>query len=55
MRLSEGLAGLVAEQMRPQVFADAAMHPRFKYFPKAGEDSYRSFLCVECRYSCIRR
>jgi len=46
MRLSEGLAGLVAEQMRPQVFADAAMHPRFKYFPEAGEDPYRSFLGV---------
>jgi starch phosphorylase len=46
MRLSEGLAGLVAEQMRPQVVADAAMHPRFKYFPEAGEDPYRSFLGV---------
>src|SRR6188508_53785 len=46
MRISEGLAGLVAEQMRPQVFADAAMHPRFKYFPEAGEDPYRSFLGV---------
>jgi len=46
MRLSEGLAGLVAEQMRPQVFADAVMHPRFKYFPEAGEDPYRSFLGV---------
>src|SRR3954462_5211960 len=34
MRLSEGLAGLVAEQMRPQVFADATTHPRFKYFPE---------------------
>ena len=32
--------------MRPQVFADAAMHPRFKYFPEAGEDPYRSFLGV---------
>jgi starch phosphorylase len=46
MRISEGLAGLVAEQMRPQVFADAAAHPRFKYFPEAGEDPYRSFLGV---------
>src|SRR5258708_35657174 len=46
MRISEGLAGLVAEQMRPQVFADAATHPRFKYFPEAGEDPYRSFLGV---------
>src|SRR5262249_14499330 len=46
MRLSEGLAGLVAEQLRPQFVADAATHPRFKYFPEAGEDLYRSFLGV---------
>ena len=46
MRLNEGLAGLVAEQVRPQVFADAPSHPRFKYFPEAGEDLYRSFLGV---------
>jgi starch phosphorylase len=46
MRLSEGLAGLVAEEMHPQVVADAAAHPRFKYFPEAGEDLYRSFLGV---------
>jgi starch phosphorylase len=44
MRLTEGLAGLVAEQVRPLVVADAAAHPRFKYFPEAGEDTYRSFL-----------
>src|SRR5262249_39210095 len=46
MRLSEGLAGLVAEQLRPQVLADATTHPRFKYFHEAGEDPYRSFLGV---------
>jgi glycogen phosphorylase len=46
MRLSEGLAGLVAEQMRPQVVADVASHPRFKYFREAGEDPYHSFLGV---------
>jgi starch phosphorylase len=46
MRLSEGLVGLVAEQLRPQFVADAASHPRFKYFPDAGEDLYRSFLGV---------
>jgi starch phosphorylase len=44
MRLSEGLAGLVAEQLRPQFVADATTHPRFKYFSEAGEDPYRSFL-----------
>src|SRR6202171_4562789 len=46
MRLNEGLAGLVAEQLRPQVIADAGTHPRFKYFPEAGEDRYHSFLGV---------
>ncbi|PWT84340.1 MAG: alpha-glucan phosphorylase [Blastocatellia bacterium] len=46
MRLNEGLAGLVAEQMQPQVVADATLHPRFKYFREAGEDPYHSFLGV---------
>jgi len=46
MRLTEGLAGLVAEQLRPQSVADATLHPRFKYFREAGEDPYRSFLGV---------
>jgi putative methionine-R-sulfoxide reductase with GAF domain len=46
MRLSEGLAGLVAEELRPQIVADAMRHPRFKYFQEAGEDPYRSFLGV---------
>ena len=46
MRLSEGLAGLVAEQLKPQFVADASTHPRFKYFGEAGEDPYRSFLGV---------
>jgi glycogen phosphorylase len=46
MPLTEGLAGLVAEQMRPIVVQDAMRHPRFKYFPEAGEDPYRTFLGV---------
>jgi starch phosphorylase len=46
MRVSEGLAGLVAEQLQPVVVADATSHPRFKFFPEAGEESYRSFLGV---------
>jgi starch phosphorylase len=46
MRLSEGLAGLVAEQLKPQCVADATTHPRFKYFREAGEDPYHSFLGV---------
>lgn len=46
MPITEGLAGLVAEQLRPQVVSEAVLHPRFKYFPEAGEDPYRSFLGV---------
>src|SRR5688572_9822012 len=44
MRLTEGLVGLVAEQMRPVAVHDTATHPRFKYFQDAGEDSLRTFL-----------
>jgi phosphotransferase system, enzyme I, PtsP len=46
MKLDEGLTGLVAEQMAPVNVANAFEHPRFKYFPEAGEDAYRSFLGV---------
>src|ERR1700676_1518941 len=44
MGLHEGLAGLVAQELK-LVSVDAAYtHPRFKYFPNAGEDPYHSFL-----------
>ena len=46
MRVNEGLAGLVAEQLRPRLVRDATQHPRFKYFREAGEDPYRTFLGV---------
>src|ERR1700689_4091297 len=46
MALNEGLAGLVAEQVRPVAVEQAQSHPRFKYFLEAGEDSYKSFLGV---------
>lgn len=46
MRVEEGLTGLVAQQMAPVAVADAFQHPRFKYFPEAGEDPYHSFLGV---------
>ena len=46
MRFDEGLVGMVAERLQPQVIADATVHPRFKYFPEAGEDLYHSFLGV---------
>ena len=46
MRVTEGLVGLVAERLEPQVVADATTHPRFKYFPETGEDPHHSFLGV---------
>ena len=46
MGLHEGLAGMVAEQVRPVAEKHARKHPRFKYFREAGEDSYQSFLGV---------
>lgn len=46
MRVDEGLTGLVAETMAPVMVDEATRHPRFKYFPEAGEDPYHSFLGV---------
>ncbi|MGA7590073.1 MAG: DUF3417 domain-containing protein, partial [Candidatus Sulfotelmatobacter sp.] len=46
MAIHEGLAGLVAEQVHPVAVEQAQTHPRFKYFPEAGEDEYQSFLGV---------
>jgi glycogen phosphorylase len=46
MTVHEGLAGLVAEQVRPVAVERAQNHPRFKYFNEAGEDRYQSFLGV---------
>src|SRR5476649_2625702 len=46
MGIHEGLAGLVAEQVRPVAVEQVKNHPRFKYFSEAGEDQYQSFLGV---------
>jgi starch phosphorylase len=46
LALHEGLAGLVAEQVRPVAVDQVHHHPRFKYFKEAGEDAYQSFLGV---------
>ncbi|HLB91070.1 MAG TPA: alpha-glucan family phosphorylase [Terriglobales bacterium] len=46
MAVSEGLAGLVAEQVSPVAVEQARNHPRFKYFSDSGEDLYQSFLGV---------
>src|SRR5277367_1924184 len=44
--LHEGLAGLVAEQVRPVAVEEATKHPRFKYIEEACEDAFQSFLGV---------
>src|SRR5208282_1235507 len=46
LALHEGLAGLVAEQVRPVAVETVKSHPRFKYFREAGEDAFQSFLGV---------
>lgn len=46
MALSEGLAGLVAEQVLPVAVSQVKQHPRYKYFQESGEDNYQSFLGV---------
>jgi glycogen phosphorylase len=46
MAIQEGLAGLVAEEVRPVAVEQVKNHPRFKYFREAGEDAYQSFLGV---------
>src|SRR5271169_2667174 len=46
MSVHEGLAGLVAETVRPVAAEQAKNHPRFKHFTESGEDDYQSFLGV---------
>src|SRR6476646_4623735 len=46
MALHEGLAGMVAEQVRPVAVEEVRRHPRFKFFGEAGEEGYHSFLGV---------
>ncbi|MGH7928443.1 MAG: GAF domain-containing protein, partial [Candidatus Binatia bacterium] len=46
MGISEGLTGLVIEQMKPVMVVDALAHPRYKYFPETHEEHFHSFLGV---------
>lgn len=47
MPITEGLCGLVFEQSQPvNIAAQAGEHPRFCFFPEAGEDRLDSFLGV---------
>ncbi len=44
--LNEGLAGLVADQVKPLAVDQVKKHPHFRYFKEAGEDDFQSFLGV---------
>ena len=46
MSFREGLVGLVAEQLQPVFVPDASRHPRFLFFPEAGEEAFVSFLGI---------
>jgi starch phosphorylase len=46
MALHEGLAGMVAEQVRPVAVDEVRKHPRFKFFGESGEEAFHSFLGV---------
>lgn len=47
MDITEGLCGLVVQQQQPLNLAErASEHPRFRFFPEAGEEPYESFLGV---------
>ena len=46
LALTEGLTGLIAEQVRPIAVEHAKNHPRFKFFENSGEEPYQSFLGV---------
>lgn len=42
----EGLVGLVGERREPVNLANAAQHPRYRYFAETGEERYHAFLGV---------
>ncbi len=45
--MNEGLAGLVAESVRPVAVDEVKkLLPPYKFFREAGEESYHSFLGV---------
>lgn len=47
LKSGEGLCGHVAATQKPLMVEEEAMqHPRFRYFPEAGEEPYESFLGV---------
>ncbi len=43
---SEGLVGLAAEQRKPIAIESARSHPRFRFFPEIGEESFESLMAA---------
>ncbi|MDA0839570.1 MAG: phosphoenolpyruvate--protein phosphotransferase [Planctomycetota bacterium] len=46
MKVTEGLTGLVVQEVKPVAVREARDHPRFKFFPVTLEDEYHSYLGV---------
>jgi phosphotransferase system enzyme I (PtsP) len=46
LKIGEGLVGMTLENCMTVNEGFATQHPKFKYFPEAGEDSFDSFLAV---------
>ncbi len=46
LKVGEGLVGVIAQQGRAVVTANAREHPEFRYLPETGEEIYSSFLGV---------
>jgi phosphotransferase system enzyme I (PtsP) len=46
MSAGEGIVGLVATRQEPVNLANAAEHPRYRYFPETGEQQFSGFLAV---------
>ena len=50
MDVKEGLTGLVIESMEPVFASNPAVHPRFKYYEKSGEEKYKTYLGLPLIY-----
>jgi phosphotransferase system enzyme I (PtsI)/phosphotransferase system enzyme I (PtsP) len=46
MAIGEGLVGTVAKRQHLVNLTNASDHPKFKYFPESGEESYQGFLGI---------
>lgn len=44
IKYQDGLVGLVRRTAEPVNLAEAAKHPKFRFYPQLGEDVYNSFL-----------